>query len=78
MSDQSTLVQDNVAKENVNPANSEAPSQDTWSSNNLDPHDFIMRLHGTETYWPAILLASALIAVSIIFLVSLAFGSGIG
>ena len=37
-----------------------------------DQRDFIMHMTGTKTYWPAILLASALIAVSIVLLISIA------
>ena len=78
MSNPPTLLHDRLEKENANPAGSEAPPQDPSTNGSHDPRDFIMRVNGTETYWPALLLASAIIAVSIIFLVSLAFGSGIG
>lgn len=77
MSNPSTLLQDKIQKENANPAASETPPQDRYSTGGCDLRDFIMRVNGTETYWPAILLASALIVVSIVFLVSLAFGNAI-
>ncbi len=78
MSGPSTLLQDTLEKENANPAGSEAPPQGTSTNESHDPRDFFMRMNGTETYWPALLLASALIVISIVFLVSLAFGKGIG